>query len=225
MNQMFSYETRTGVETVTKTALTYQLLSQYRAFVAVSDHVRVNPQDKSISMAVPVEMPEAVSDEEVFGEIEMERPRAISMDYMISTTAPAAPTPSPSRDIGFSQTNGLFKKRAVSQTKEAKITSESTIEFVSAEGLDATNLVNLNKHLQQINLSSNYTGEILFKLTIDKNRVRQVILDQNNSNPKISVTLAGKNVIIEVLKISLLKWIAPQSFTGKVIVTLRLLGN
>ncbi|WP_375471796.1 VWA domain-containing protein [uncultured Nostoc sp.] len=61
MNQMVSFETKAGVEAVTETALTYQLLSQYTAFVAVSDDVRVELGSKYVSMQVPVEMPEAVS--------------------------------------------------------------------------------------------------------------------------------------------------------------------
>jgi Ca-activated chloride channel family protein len=61
MKPMFSYETKVGVEAVTETALTYQLLSQYTAFVAVSDDVRVNPDSESVSMEVPVEMPQGVS--------------------------------------------------------------------------------------------------------------------------------------------------------------------
>ena len=61
MKPMFSYETKVGVEAVTETALTYQLLSQYTAFVAVSDDVRVNPDNESVSMQVPVEIPQGVS--------------------------------------------------------------------------------------------------------------------------------------------------------------------
>ncbi|MGL6140535.1 MAG: VIT domain-containing protein [Planktothrix sp.] len=60
MNQMVQGDTKTGVEAVTDTALTYQLLSQYTAFVAVSDEVRVNPRQASVSVQVPVEMPEGV---------------------------------------------------------------------------------------------------------------------------------------------------------------------
>ncbi|HAT12370.1 MAG TPA: trypsin [Microcoleaceae bacterium UBA11344] len=61
MNQMLAVETKSGVDAVTETALTYQLLSQYTAFVAVSDDVRVNPDSDMISMEVPVEMPEGVN--------------------------------------------------------------------------------------------------------------------------------------------------------------------
>src|SRR5919202_1343657 len=60
MQQMVSGETKVGVDAVTNTALAYQLLSQYTAFVAVSDEVRVNPQEHSVSVQVPVEMPEGV---------------------------------------------------------------------------------------------------------------------------------------------------------------------
>ena len=69
MNQMVGGETKRGVEAVTDTALTYQLLSQYTAFVAVSDDVRVNPADSSVSIQVPVEMPEGLSFEGIFGSV------------------------------------------------------------------------------------------------------------------------------------------------------------
>ncbi|MGA7935360.1 MAG: after-VIT domain-containing protein, partial [Kovacikia sp.] len=67
MNQMVSGDTKAGVEAVTHTALTYQLLSQYTAFVAVSDEAQVNPQQHSVSIQVPVEMPEGVNHIGVFG--------------------------------------------------------------------------------------------------------------------------------------------------------------
>ncbi|MGD1804911.1 VIT domain-containing protein [Dapis sp. BLCC M126] len=60
-NQMFDYEKKSMVDKVTETALSYQLLSEYTAFVAVSEEVRVEPGSKSISVEVPVEMPEGVS--------------------------------------------------------------------------------------------------------------------------------------------------------------------
>lgn len=69
MNQMVSGDTKGGVEAVTDTALAYQLLSQYTAFVAVSDDVRVNPNEDSVSVQVPVEIPEAISHEGIFGNI------------------------------------------------------------------------------------------------------------------------------------------------------------
>ncbi|MBE9205772.1 after-VIT domain-containing protein [Nostoc sp. LEGE 06077] len=67
MNQMVSGETKLGVETVTDTALTYQLLSQYTAFVVVSDDVRVDSRQGSVSVQVPVEMAEGISYQGIFG--------------------------------------------------------------------------------------------------------------------------------------------------------------
>ncbi|MBE9227673.1 after-VIT domain-containing protein [Phormidium sp. LEGE 05292] len=68
-NQMVSGDTKKGVEAVTDTALSYQLLSQYTAFVAVSDDVRVDATESSVSVQVPVEMPEGVNYQGVFGGI------------------------------------------------------------------------------------------------------------------------------------------------------------
>ncbi|NEQ95277.1 MAG: after-VIT domain-containing protein [Cyanothece sp. SIO2G6] len=88
MNQMVSGETHQGVEAVTETALRYKLLSQYTAFVAVSSDVRVNPEMGSVSVQVPVEMPEGVSHAGVF--------RAMSASVaapMMQASAAASPYP------------------------------------------------------------------------------------------------------------------------------------
>ncbi len=61
MQQMLSCETKAGVEAVTETALSYQLLCQYTAFVAVSDQVPVAGESHLISMQVPVTIPEGVN--------------------------------------------------------------------------------------------------------------------------------------------------------------------
>ena len=68
MNQMFGGETKTGVEAFTDTALAYRLLSQYTAIVAVSDQVRVNPDGTRQRVQVPVELPQGVSYEGIFGD-------------------------------------------------------------------------------------------------------------------------------------------------------------
>ena len=60
MNQIHWGETPSLVEQVTDTALDYRLLSDYTAFVAVSKEVRVDPQNGSLQIEVPVEQPEGV---------------------------------------------------------------------------------------------------------------------------------------------------------------------
>ncbi|HEY9603333.1 MAG TPA: VIT domain-containing protein [Allocoleopsis sp.] len=61
--QMFGGETPSGVKAVTDTALAYRLLSQYTAFVAVTEEVRVDPQGKRQRVQVPVETPEGMKAE------------------------------------------------------------------------------------------------------------------------------------------------------------------
>ncbi len=68
MNGLYGNETTEGVEAVTTTALAYRLLSQYTAFVAVSEEVRVDPDGTRRTVEVPVELPEGVSYEGIFGE-------------------------------------------------------------------------------------------------------------------------------------------------------------
>ncbi|MGK7873624.1 MAG: VIT domain-containing protein [Xenococcaceae cyanobacterium] len=63
MNQMHWEETPAGVEAVTNTALDYRLLSEYTAFVAVTEEVRVDPKDATIKEEVAVEMPAGMSPE------------------------------------------------------------------------------------------------------------------------------------------------------------------
>lgn len=100
MNQMVSGDTKAGVEAVTNTALAYQLLSQYTAFVAVSDEVRVDPTAGSVSVQVPVEMPEGISHTGIFGNFvdrpvpaPMAAPMSRVMRQQAAPATPAAPDP------------------------------------------------------------------------------------------------------------------------------------
>ncbi|AFY68888.1 NAD(+) ADP-ribosyltransferase [Thalassoporum mexicanum PCC 7367] len=91
MNQMFSGETTTLVESATNTALSYNLLSKYTAFVAVSEEVRVNPDGTTQRVQVPVELPEGVSFEGVFGTDAEEDVAAQTSNFAVA--AQPAPTP------------------------------------------------------------------------------------------------------------------------------------
>ncbi|MBE8985646.1 VIT domain-containing protein [Nostoc sp. LEGE 12450] len=97
MNQMVSGDTKRGVEAVTDTALTYQLLSQYTAFVAVSDDIRVNPNQDYISVQVPVEIPEAISHEGIFSNLSFGAARGGGMvsSRQQAKKQSAPPLPSP----------------------------------------------------------------------------------------------------------------------------------
>ncbi|AFZ17660.1 protein kinase domain-containing protein [Allocoleopsis franciscana] len=68
MSQMFDAETASGVKAVTDTALKYRLLSQYTAFVAVTEEVRVDAKGKRLKVQVPVETPEGMQADATAGE-------------------------------------------------------------------------------------------------------------------------------------------------------------
>lgn len=127
-NQMFDYEKKSKVEAVTETALTYQLLSEYTAFVAVSEEVRVEPGGKRVSVEVPVEMPEGVSYEGIFGAAPDQlqrrgRPSMAASHFVAPMVASLGPSDGATdwmmeeRQRGIS---GIFEKRK--KSKEAKRT-------------------------------------------------------------------------------------------------------
>lgn len=226
MNQMVSFETKAGVEAVTETALTYQLLSQYTAFVAVSDDVRVESGNEYLSMQVPVEMPEAVS-YGVFGG---------SVMHQMTPLMPPAPASAPpdflrqrprgdraasQREAADGQTSSKTKKFALppSTVKEVGEISAAPIqhqlEVISATGLDESAIAELTQHLQKLNLPSGFSGEIVFEFTINKGRVARVMLDEEASTLK-------DTVVVEMIKRALLIWRVPPSASGKVVLSLRI---
>ncbi|WP_445630628.1 VIT domain-containing protein [Nostoc sp. DSM 114167] len=222
MNQMVSFETKAGVEAVTETALTYQLLSQYTAFVAVSDDVRVEPGSEYLSMQVPVEMPEAVSYQGVFGNAPaggfapqmkfstLSAPAsAEAPDFLRQKRSPQSPA---AKEVEISLSFD-FEEMAQDEILDAAINHQ--LEVISITGLDNTEIANLTRHLQQLNLPSSFSGEIVFEFTVKKGRVKRVVLDEETSTLK-------DPVVVEKIKRSLLLWRVPSSTTGKVILTLHL---
>ena len=102
MNQMVSGETTQEVEAVTQTALKYQLLSQYTAFVAVSNEIRVEQPNEELSINVPVNMPDGVSYEGVFGALARPAPMECSASIAVSPMVSAAPPKMASAKMGKS---------------------------------------------------------------------------------------------------------------------------
>jgi Ca-activated chloride channel homolog len=210
MKEMVNVETTEGVKAVTDTALSYQLLSQYTAFVAVSDDVRVS-ESPSISMQVPVEMPEGVSypggGSGLFGSAASvsrglgatRKIRSIDGFDMLSM----APAPSYIEDTGtfeasFSDTASPFQ-----------------LKIISATGLDVTATNALQSHLQQLTLPVGFSGEIVFEFFVKKGRVKRVMLDEKASTLK-------ESTVINLIKRSLLSWQVLQSITNEIHLTLRI---
>ncbi|MEH1944018.1 MAG: after-VIT domain-containing protein [Nostoc sp.] len=219
MNQMVSFETKAGVEAVTETALTYQLLSQYTAFVAVSDDVRVEPGSEYVSMQVPVEMPEAVSylggvPVGIFASqistLKAAAPASADVpEFLTKRRSPQTPV-AKEVDISFSFN---FKEMEQDEIPDAAINHQ--LEVISVTGLDETEIADLTQHLQQLNLPSGFSGEIVFEFTVNKGRVAGIMLDEEASTLKDAV-------VVEKIKRSLLLWRVSPSTTGKLVLILRI---
>lgn len=214
MNQMFGYETKDGVEAVTDTALTYQFLSQYTAFVAVSEEVRVDPDGTKQIVQVPVELPEGVSYTGIFNDVPAAGMATISAPMPLVSTFEAE------RCRGFTSVNQASLGKlsmsapiyADSEALEAQPIPQ--LEIVSAIGLDPVDIASITQHLQQLNLPIGFRGEIVFEFFVSKNRVERIVLDKVASTVKAVAAIAP-------IKRSLTVWL-PASSTGSVRLTLRI---
>ncbi|MGI0486453.1 VIT domain-containing protein [Pantanalinema rosaneae CENA516] len=228
MNQMFQMETKQGVTEVTETALTYQLLSQYTAFVAVSDDVRVDPNAPSITVSVPVEMPEGVSYEGVFGSgaIAGAAPKAVRQISMSParkrSQAPASPPAASHRQAVYSpyfpasapDAADLAELMLAMDTDCMSSPDSLIIQVIRAEGLDEAEIANLTQHLQSLRFEPGFSGLIVFEFTVKQGRVLKLVVDEQAS------TLQDVDVI-QAIKRSLLTWVVPRSLSGQVILTLQ----
>ncbi len=115
MNHMVSGETTQGVEAVTETALAYQLLSQYTAFVAVGDEATgeatgdVKGEQEAMAIHVPVLMPDAISYGGVFGSA-ASPPQPMRARMAMPMAKPAAKPVT--KKSAASRLGGLFKRRS-----------------------------------------------------------------------------------------------------------------
>lgn len=169
MNQMFGGETKSLVEAVTNTALTYRLLSEYTAFVAVSEEVRVEPDGTRRRVQVPVELPQGVSYEGIFQSEGAEPTRGGTRSVTSNrNSAPVSPAPAMPRQPGYGQL----------QPSQPKV---SRLQVVSAEGLDAGALAALTQYLQSVNLPAGVSGETVWELSVQEGRVARVAIDHQTS--------------------------------------------
>ncbi|MEG4205781.1 VIT domain-containing protein [Microcoleus sp. Pol7_A1] len=209
MNQMVQYETKVEVETVTETALTYQLLSQYTAFVAVSDDVRVEPGTESISMNVPVEMPEAVEYLGVLG----------STGYVEDNGCTDWMEQKQERGITFNRSQKrVYPLFALASAPSAKSKlhrrSTSPVEVVSATGLDEVAIDSLNKHLETLTVPPGTNGELVLEIVFTKVRASRIVVDADAS------TLADVE-LLKTIKKCLFSWRIPHFIGDTVRLTLR----
>ncbi len=231
MNQMFGGEVKSLVDAVTQTALNYRLLSQYTAFVAVSDEVRVSPDGGKVTVQVPVELPQGVSYEGIFGSAPTSR----------STTA-NAPSPSiaPSQTQNFSTTSKLQgqviipikptgkdqlqtrlrvdKNDAASESaKVARQAPTSQVQVVSITGLTGIDVATaqqaIEQQLRSLQVPAGLNGVIVLEMPIQNGRLTRFIFDD------VASTVKDKT-LVELLKRSLQNVVLPSTATGTVRLTL-----
>ncbi|WP_434686441.1 VIT domain-containing protein [Pseudanabaena minima] len=226
MNQMFGGEVKSLVDAVTQTALNYRLLSQYTAFVAVSDEVRVNPDGSKMTVQVPVELPQGVDFGMTSGEMANNQ-----------TLKPAAPIPSALPQQSFI-TSGRLQGGAVTgsdqlnlrlrtgidganspaePTTVSKQAPNSQVQVVNITGLTGVD-ANLAKQaiaqqLQSINLPSGFKGTIVLEIPIQNGRLTRFVLDD------VASTVKDKN-LVEMIKRSLQNVVLPSTAKGTMRLTL-----
>ncbi|MEG4071759.1 VIT domain-containing protein [Microcoleus sp. Pol14C2] len=203
MNQMFGGETKSLVEAVTNTALTYRLLSEYTAFVAVSEEVRVEPDGTRRRVQVPVELPQGVSYEGIFESEGAEQTRGGTRSVTSNRhSAPVSPTPA------------MPRQRTYGELPAPKPLADR-IQVVSAEGLDAGAIAALTQYLQSLNLPAGVSGEMVWELSVQDGRVARVAIDTKTS------TLQATDAV-ETLKRALSSWQPPAGFKGTLRLKLRI---
>ncbi len=102
-NQMHWGKTPEKIEAVTNTALAYRLLSDYTSFVAVTEEVRVDPQDGSLKEEVAVQLPDGMNPKAVSpAKTSLSKPQISS--YKSHKTSPSKPkshsVPEPGQILG-----------------------------------------------------------------------------------------------------------------------------
>jgi Ca-activated chloride channel family protein len=204
MNQMFGGETKSLVEAVTNTALTYRLLSEYTAFVAVSEEVRVEPDGSRRIVQVPVELPQGVSYEGIFESEGAEGTRGGTLSSTSSRPIMAGVT---AGSVSFPQQGNI--------QLQLQKPLPPRLQVVSAEGLDAGAIAALTQYLQSVNLPTGVSGEMVWELSVQDGRVAFVAIDTQTS------TLQATDAV-ETLKSALSSWQPPAGFKGTLRLKLRI---
>ncbi|MCF3626290.1 after-VIT domain-containing protein [Planktothrix agardhii 1801] len=224
MNQMFSGETKSGVEGVTRTALSYQLLSEYTAFIAVSEEVRVDPNGTRQTVEVPLELPQGVSYDGIFGTPKpAQLPSSAPINFGPTRSASGynnyggqrspeiAPPPPPIWGINPEPTN-----------INAVGNSPVKITVVEVAGISDRTLINdLNRYLQGLNLADQINGKVTFEMIIDQGNVQRAIFDDIDSNLDLDNNIK-QAMIIDKIRRSLLTWQPSNPVSGKLKITLEL---
>ncbi len=220
MNQMFGGEVKSLVDAVTQTALSYHLLSQYTAFVAVSEEVRVNPDGGKVTVQVPVLTPQGIN----FGSV---TDGSISQSPVPNVAAPSPSfnaTPMRPRVFSGNVTAPEASKDAISIRAEAKVggrldvsSLNTSIQVVSITGLTGVDVAiaqsTIEQQLRSLTISDGFNGVMIFEISLQNGRLTRIILDD------VASTIKDKN-LVEMIKRSLQNVVLPSTAKGSIRLTL-----
>jgi Ca-activated chloride channel family protein len=236
MNQMFGGEVKSLVDAVTQTALNYRLLSQYTAFVAVSEEVRVNPEGGKVTVQVPVLIPEGVNYETTYGGRNLGGvPNQSAPNNIVGLAAPS-PTFNAPRSRGgiYNGTVSEASKDANLVRSEAKVSGHvdtetlsdkpatsqipnSQIQVVSITGLTGVDVAiaqsAIEQQLRSLRVPAGFNGVVVLEIPIQNGRLTRSILDD------VASTIKDKN-LVEMIKRSLQNVVFPSTAKGTIRLTL-----
>lgn len=228
MNQMYGGETVSGVKAVTDTAIAYRLLSQYTAFVAVSEEIRVNPDGTTQRVEVPVELPEGMSYEGMLesGDRLSAKPRANRTPGRVATGTRGAgqiqaaggvrgPGYPQQTTVGGVTRGPVGNPPVVFDPPEPEPSSKGRIEAISADGLDSNALSRLTQHLESADIPDGISGEVVWELTIRNGRAVRIVFDD-------TVSTLGDRAVLDVIKEALSSWQFPPATPNKIRLKLRI---
>lgn len=188
---------KADVEAATITALSYNLLSDYTAFVAVSQESRVDKHGKTIRVEVPVEMPEGMT----MGADKKEAERYKS--------APAGAAPTAPRPFHIQQP----KPNIAAREDSAIQPTPAVIVLASAQGLEPKGRASLEQHLAKLKVPAGQPAELTIALTVVRGHVDKVQV--------IKATGAADPATVKAIADALKAWKAPVWVDGKVQLVLK----
>jgi Ca-activated chloride channel family protein len=219
MNQLYGMETVEGVNAVTQTALAYRLLSQYTAFVAVTEEVRVDPDGTRQTVEVPVELPDGVSHDGIFGSN-----RELSSLSNIPFGAAArsrgmSPPPYMAPSVDFNLLGDVDDLAGECFDFELALcpTTAVTITRMQLDGVEIAHTDVLYQalvdHMAALSLEEGILERVVFEVRLVNGIVTQVLWDESASIPV-------ERSLVRYLRDYLQGWRSPDSRHGTLRLTL-----
>ncbi|MFN3429364.1 MAG: after-VIT domain-containing protein, partial [Candidatus Sericytochromatia bacterium] len=184
------------VKAATDTALSYNLLSDYTSFVAVSEEQRVDQHGKTIRVEVPVEMPQGMT----MGADKKEISRSVSG---------MAPPP------GSIHVQRPAPKLADVE-EDASPEPNAPITVVSAQGLEPKGRASIERQLKNVPVPAGQPAELAITLTVVRGKVTQVQVTKQ--------TGAADAATVKAIADGLKAWQAPVWVDGQVQLLLKVRG-